>query len=147
MFVLQNSRTERRNLWFQTNCFATGYFKRGFSLDLTHYGGRYMGNASLYGASLHPIGDGVGLRFTKPFGVDQSIPIARGEVFQIPDRLWAWLDLIENNGHCYTRKVVTVVVHDPVEEDEGVEAWVYEHSYPGMNYATPIESGIYEKRH
>ena len=108
-----------------------GILKRGFALDLAHHGAKFISNAVLPNAQLYWIGDraGVGLRFE-----DTKIP-ARGEVWEIPDRLWRWLDGIEQNGFCYTRKVVTTKC---IQIDEDVQAWVYEHTFPAMRYTDPI---------
>jgi gamma-glutamylcyclotransferase (GGCT)/AIG2-like uncharacterized protein YtfP len=65
---------------------------------------------------------------------------AKGEVFEIPDKLWPWLDDIEQNGFCYTRKVENVYFDT---HGEFKEAWVYAHTFPGMKYTTPIESNEY----
>lgn len=145
--------------------FVYGILKRNYELDLRKFGCTFLGEAELPGATLYGIGgqnhdrlslddfgkdsprqwSGVGLRFTPkdPDGV------AHGEVFEIPDSLWDWLDTIENNGFTYTRKVVQVQVkvgerfRDGAPVYEPVEAWVYEHTFPGMEYKNPIEGGVF----
>ncbi|HYS59467.1 MAG TPA: gamma-glutamylcyclotransferase family protein [Gemmatimonadales bacterium] len=113
--------------------FVYGILKRGFSADLTRQGGEFQGPAEIDGANLHPIGGGVGLRFT-----EDKLRKAHGELFLIPDRLWKWLDRIESNGFCYTRKEVDVYT-----EDGSRKAWVYEHTFPDMKYNEPFEDGCY----
>jgi gamma-glutamylcyclotransferase (GGCT)/AIG2-like uncharacterized protein YtfP len=121
--------------------FCYGILKRGFSLDLTRSNCKFIGEARIPGTQLYAIGGGVGLRFCNAMEVS-----AKGEVFAIPDKLWPWLDDIEQNGFCYTRKVENVYLdtHEEVIESWDVkEAWVYAHTFPNMKYTTPIESNEY----
>jgi len=131
-----------------------GILKKGYELDLSEYGAKFIGECHIPGAILYGIGKnwnheshpnegrefhGVGL------GLDKDPDrVAHGELWEIPDTLWDWLDQIEQNGFCYTRKVVQVRVTDPVSEApeyQYTNAWVYEYSYPGFDYANPIEGG------
>jgi len=130
--------------------FVYGILKRNYDLDLRKYNAKFIGKAVLPGAILYGIGplhegpyvggegredfSGVGLRFT-----EDLTKHAYGEVFEIPDHLWDWLDSIENNGFSYTRKEVQVEMETWVK----TEAWVYEHTYPHMVYDSPIESGVF----
>jgi gamma-glutamylcyclotransferase (GGCT)/AIG2-like uncharacterized protein YtfP len=119
--------------------FCYGLLKRKFRLDLSARGGTFLGEGAIEGATLRPIGGGVGLRF------DQDCSyIAHGEVFLIPTRLWPWLDTIENNGVTYTRCVTDVNLIDPIDKSVSVvKAWVYEHTYKNMAYTHPIPGGRY----
>jgi gamma-glutamylcyclotransferase (GGCT)/AIG2-like uncharacterized protein YtfP len=131
--------------------FVYGILKRNFQLDLEQRGAKFLGEAQLPGAILYRIGHGgVGLRL-----VEDPLKVAYGEVFEIPDgwiehnkTMWNWLDSIENNGLAYTRKVVQVCVTLPEEDGmvgmEMKNVWTYEHTFPGMKYDKPIESGRYE---
>jgi gamma-glutamylcyclotransferase (GGCT)/AIG2-like uncharacterized protein YtfP len=122
-----------------------GILKRGFPLDLTHYGGRFVETGRIKGANLYSIGreqKGVGLRFT-----DDPLCEVHVEVFKIvEDETWEWLDEIESNGYSYTRKIIRV---NPTDLDgygkdhPGFDCWVYEHTYPGMKYTSEnlIEGG------
>jgi gamma-glutamylcyclotransferase (GGCT)/AIG2-like uncharacterized protein YtfP len=122
--------------------FVYGILKRGFSADLTKYGGKFLGKAEIVGANLHPIGGGVGLRFT-----EDTRRVAYGELFEIPNELWRWLDSIESNGFAYTRKIVPVILHNDSSGGEVIldmlNAWVYEHTFPDMRYREPFEDGVY----
>lgn len=118
--------------------FVYGILKRGFGLDLSKRHGTYLGNGAIEGATLRPIGEGVGLRFDQDPGY-----LAFGEVFEIPTHLWPWLDAIESNGKHYTRRETDVNLFDKDRNVLVIKAWVYEHTYPGMAYADPIKSGCY----
>lgn len=100
--------------------FVYGILKRGKSLDLTHKGCEFLGKAELPGATLYNVGHGVGLRLN-----DNKLSRAHGELFRIPASLWRWLDIVESNGHIYTRKIV----HPVDDNDKVVTAWVYEHNF------------------
>jgi gamma-glutamylcyclotransferase (GGCT)/AIG2-like uncharacterized protein YtfP len=133
-----------------------GILKRGYELDLERRGCKFLGECLLQGANLYGIGylwpgdggfAGVGLRL-----VEDPNRVAHGELFEIPEHLWKWLDHIEQNGFCYTRKLVKVDMETArgktrLESErlllEPVECWVYEHTYPGMKYtdANLIENG------
>src|SRR5271157_1217215 len=123
--------------------FVYGILKRGKSADLTQYGGKFIGVAKLEGAQLYHIGHGVGLRLEPQSNGDYfdlgEIVAAHGEVWEIPDPLWDWLDSIESNGFVYTRKVVTPEVHDTNGKGGMVlmDAWTYVHTFPGMKYTSP----------
>lgn len=118
--------------------FVYGILKRGFPLDLKQYGGKFLGKARIAGTQLYHIGGGVGLRKT-----DDLRTYAHGELWEVPNTLWAWLDDIEQNGFCYTRE--KFVIERPIlcEEDQmGLSlepAWTYVHTYPGMDYVNPVE--------
>jgi gamma-glutamylcyclotransferase (GGCT)/AIG2-like uncharacterized protein YtfP len=120
--------------------FCYGILKRGFAADLeTEWDGNtFVSEALLPNAQLYAIGGGVGLRFT--YNKDD---IAKGEVFEIDPKNWPELDYLESNGFAYTRKVVEV--YDK-EADKSFEAWVYEHTFPGMEYDEPLEGNIYPNR-
>ena len=135
--------------------FVYGILKRGYELDLEGYGAKFISEAYIPGAILYGIGNrwaheghphdgrqwsGVGLALN----VGPSSGVAHGELWEIPSNLWGWLDSIEQNGYCYTRKIVPV--HYEIDNGQGedvlvVNAWVYEYTYPGFNYANPIEGG------
>lgn len=120
--------------------FVYGLLKRGFELDLRYYENtKFISPAQLDGATLYSIGFGVGLRFTPE--IPESF--ALGDVFEIPEAAWPWLDGIEQNGFAYTRKVVQV----KRESGEILDAWVYEHTYPNMIYSRPILGGCYGKEY
>jgi gamma-glutamylcyclotransferase (GGCT)/AIG2-like uncharacterized protein YtfP len=120
-----------------------GILKRGLELDLTNYDAEFLGECYIEGASLFGIGPigggkfrGVGLRLTR----DKEI--AYGELWDIPDELWDWLDGIEQNGRVYTRKIVPVCLWDEQEAvDKVVDAWVYEHCFKDFRYTDKIEGG------
>lgn len=149
--------------------FVYGILKRGYELDLSNTGGKFLGEASIQGAVLYGIGwipeglrnqilarkfHGVGLKLD----VD-STKVAHGELWEIPNRLWKWLDDIERNGFCYTRKVVQVlqvlVSKDKQEAGDYVDisnhavgmlmtnAWVYEYTHPNFRAENPIEGGVF----
>lgn len=131
--------------------FVYGILKRGFELDLRDYGCTFVGEAALPGAILYGLGGryeentnpskyhGVGLRFS-----EDPERVAHGEVFDVPDFLWHWLDQIENNGFSYTRKVVQAKMEVAPEDGlHNVDVWVYEHTFPGMEYVNPIEGGVF----
>lgn len=137
--------------------FVYGILKRGEELDLAEYGATYLGDARIEGATLYGIGrrmyqeshpndgrefHGVGLRLEDPGRV------AYGEIWDIPDNLWTWLDQIEQNGFCYTRKVVAAFMDAfpagapyDCEAYKTVLVWVYEHTYPNYKYDNPIKGG------
>src|SRR5260370_42631174 len=104
--------------------FVYGILKRGFQLDLTKRGCKFIGEAQIQGANLYGIGhkwdgenwSGVGLRFLG-LPVEDPIRVVHGEIFEIPDgplefpnegdrqwyeerhrNLWDWLDGIDQNG-------------------------------------------------
>lgn len=124
--------------------FVYGILKRGFSLDLSlDKGCKFIGEAQLPGASLHAIGMGVGMRL-------HTTNTAHGEVFEIPERLWKWLDGIEGVAHgVYARTLVKPAVtieHAGHKEIETVDAFAYEHvMWPSERYnaGNLIESGLY----
>lgn len=109
--------------------FVYGILKRGYELDLTNYGAKFIGEAYIEGATLYGIGprdrwetvrkdgiwqryQGVGLRLnTYPWSEgDPSGVVAHGELWEVPPSLWRWLDDIEQNGRVYTRKIVPVML-------------------------------------
>lgn len=120
--------------------FVYGILKRGFQLDLTKYGCKFLGEALLNGAVLHKIGEGVGLRFSP-----DPLQVAYGEVFEVDDEgLWAWLDEIENNGNVYKRSITTTCVEDGRDGLKEVEAWVYEHIvYANYRELPVFEDGVF----
>ena len=139
-----------------------GYFKRGYALDLTRYGAKFISKAHIPGAALYGIGrnwdheshpndgheyHGVGLRLN--IGPKW---VAHGELFEIPDHLWDWLDGIENNGHTYERKMVPVRItkygkseDDPETYEVLYYAWVYVHMHEFEKHAATnlIEGGVF----
>ena len=131
--------------------FVYGILKRGYELDLADYGAEFIGEAHIPGAILYGIGKnwhheshpnegrefhGVGLGLNK-----DPDRVAHGELWDIPDKLWDWLDQIEQNGFVYTRKAVKVSTYTEDSYGAIYDAWVYEYTYPGFDYANPIESG------
>lgn len=127
-----------------------GILKKGLELDLSKRGCKFLGECEIPRANLYGIGhkwgedewSGVGLRLVK-----DPYRVAYGELFEIPDKLWKWLDSIEQNGYCYTREIVRVEMwKEPVEKtDAGLVttmaaldrieyAWVYEHTFPSYVY-------------
>lgn len=140
-----HSTSELRRLSVQCDkLFVYGILKRGYQLDLTEENAKFLGEAQLHSANLYRFGNGVGLRF-----VEDPNRVAQGEVFEIRPSMWPWLDQIEANGFAYTRKIVWVYCpnacaeKDLVHDDGYVEAWVYEHTYPGSEYKRLIENGVY----
>lgn len=120
--------------------FVYGILKRDYPLDLRHHGCIFESEGSITEATLYRIGSGVGLRFTP--GVPEKA--AFGEVFRVPtERIWNWLDYIESNGFTYTRRVVNVMATRP-KINTPVEAWVYEHTWPGYAYTDEILRGWYQ---
>jgi gamma-glutamylcyclotransferase (GGCT)/AIG2-like uncharacterized protein YtfP len=145
--------------------FVYGILKRGYELDLREHGAKFIGEAHIEGAALYGIGPiyegnkhefryhGVGLRLdympekdTDPMGV------AYGELFEVPHKLWPWLDGIEQNGFVYTRKIMPVhmdyVRHTLIAEKEAeamllkpIQAWVYEHNYKDFKREDLIRGG------
>jgi len=122
--------------------FVYGILKRGYELDVSHYGAKFLQEATLNSAVLYGIGrrwdheghpndgreySGVGLRFTA--NLEDKV---HGELWEIPEKLWPWLDQIENNGITYTRKLV---------DDEFASAWVYEHTYRHFPQENVIKNG------
>lgn len=159
-----------------TKLFVYGILKKGYELDLANYGAKFLGEAHIEGATLYGIGPyrvgdgliddavqkyhGVGLRLnTYPWSEgDPRNIVAHGELWEVPGSLWRWLDDIEQNGFCYTRKIVPVVVEqwkEPIKRTEAglvtamaaldrmhyTDAWVYEHTYPNFKYEYPIKGG------
>lgn len=104
--------------------FVYGILKRSYELDLEKRGCKFLGSAIISNSVLYRISTGVGLRFED--GCDVS-----GEVFEVPDKLWPWLDCIENNGITYTRVEKDLVFK---QNTEPVKAWVYEHTYWPKKY-------------
>lgn len=138
--------------------FTYGILKRGHVLDLRDHGAKFLGEARIQGATLYGIGrraqryidrtdnkrefSGVGLRLTS----DDSV--AHGELWEVPDELWQWLDHIEGNGFNYERKIVVVdrllLPEECPEGQVGLEmcrAWVYEHMFKGFTEVDKIEGG------
>jgi gamma-glutamylcyclotransferase (GGCT)/AIG2-like uncharacterized protein YtfP len=116
--------------------FVYGILKRGECLDLEKYGAKFIGPATVEGVQLYHIGSGVGAReMTWRCNDPRHEHVAHGEVFEIPDNLWPWLDRIESNGFAYTRKVMSA----RLPNNGGVMAWIYIHTYPGMVYDKPVE--------
>src|SRR6266403_3364320 len=119
-----------------------GILKRNYELDLSEYGGKFIGEGVIKDAVLFGIGrkwdheshpndgvqfHGVGLKLNSP---REGVQDAQVELWEIPDTLDAWLDQIEQNGFCYTRKVVPVQIAQPWAPDgedtvyKTVNAWV-----------------------
>ena len=124
--------------------YVYGILKRGKSADLSKFGAKFIGESKLEGAQLYHVGHGVGLRDIRPMiddPTDYGYCTAHGEVWEVPDPLWDWLDRIESNGFAYTRKVVHPFVHSANEKNGEalMETWVYEHTYPGTVYNRPVE--------
>jgi gamma-glutamylcyclotransferase (GGCT)/AIG2-like uncharacterized protein YtfP len=132
--------------------FCYGILKRGYELDLTELGAKFLGEAHIEGATLFGIGRymrrhrgdrefaGVGLKLSR----EGEFSTAHGELFEIPDSLWSYLDDIENNGVYYTRKIVEVQVVD--KDGAGVtpvDAWVYEHNYNSFIEDQIIKGGVF----
>jgi gamma-glutamylcyclotransferase (GGCT)/AIG2-like uncharacterized protein YtfP len=117
--------------------FVYGILRKGFALDLTNEGATFIGNATLKNAQLYWLGNraGVGLRF-EPTKVS-----AVGEVWEIPDRLWKWLDDIEGVRHNVYKRLKTFPV---LADGSAPETYVYAHVYYEGNakkyYNDPIRS-------
>src|ERR1700676_1364568 len=94
-----------------------GILKRGYELDLSNHGGKFLGEGTIKDAVLFGIGrrwnheghpnderewSGVGLKLDSPL---PGVQDAKVELWEIPDILDDWLDSIEQNGYVYTRKV------------------------------------------
>lgn len=119
--------------------FVYGILKRGFELDLRHYGATFVGESEITGASLYGIHDGVGLRLN-----DDPEEVAHGEIFTIPDELWGWLDTIETNGHVYERKEVLA---RSTRRNDLIKVWVYEHIYMPVGWYSEdrkLKDGVYK---
>ena len=143
--------------------FVYGILKKGYELDLADYGAEFIGEAHIPGAVLYGIGKnwhheshpnegrefhGVGLKLNALLPLEEvlkrevgPLKVAHGELWDIPTTLWDWLDQIEQNGFCYTRKVVKVSTYTEDSYGAVYDAWVYEYTYPGFDWANPIESG------
>lgn len=117
--------------------FVYGILKRGFQLDLTKEGATFVGEATLQPANLYAIGGGVGLRI-------EDEGKAYGEVFEIPETMWRWLDRIENNPYTYMRQLVEVMVYPTDAPAYELEAYVYVHQHPEY-FDGVIESGNYQR--
>ena len=117
-----------------TRLFAYGILKRNFQLDLENYGATFIGEAVLQEANIYKIGSGVGLKLEDEGKV-------YGEVFEIPNKLWRWLDGIEGRPYNYDRMVVEPVLYKVGEAGIEVDAWVYVYQ---RNVGPLIESGKYE---
>jgi len=138
--------------------FVYGILKRGYELDLSDHKATFLGDAHIDGAVLYGIGHiwrheshpnegrqyhGVGLKLDVG-----PLEVAYGELWDIPNTLWDWLDSIEQNGYVYTRKVVPVKLQEypagaPYDSEvyKTVDAWTYEHCYPDFSYDNKIEGG------
>ncbi len=124
--------------------FVYGILKRGYELDLNNQGAKFIGEASIPGACLYGIGrpragrefSGVGLKLDVG-----PARVAHGELWDIPDDLWDWLDGIEQNGFCYTRKIVKAEHINSLGYPADIDTWVYEYTYPGFSYDNPIANG------
>jgi gamma-glutamylcyclotransferase (GGCT)/AIG2-like uncharacterized protein YtfP len=121
--------------------FVYGILKRGYSLDLSKLGGKFLGEAVLQPANLYKIGQGVGMLIEKEGKV-------YGEVFEITDpKVWRWLDHIEGHPYTYMRQQVQVLM-EPVGATgvvgvEEHECWTYVHQLPEY-LGELIDSGKYE---
>ena len=113
--------------------FAYGILKKGFSLDLSREGAKFIGEAILQPANLYSIGAGVGLLLEDEGKV-------HGEVFEIPERMWKWLDQIEGHPHLYQRQRVWPVL---AHSNDEIEAYVYVYQRPEY-LGRLIESGNYD---
>jgi gamma-glutamylcyclotransferase (GGCT)/AIG2-like uncharacterized protein YtfP len=133
-----------RTLMQPNKLFVYGILKRGFSLDLTREGAKFLGEATLQHANIYKIGEGVGLLLEDEGKV-------YGEVFEIPERLWRWLDNIEGHPYTYMRQQIQVMLYEAVDragsvEYQGneIECWTYVHQHPEyMNEL--IETGSYQQ--
>ncbi len=105
---------------------------------MTKYHAVFLGEAQIDGANLYRIGSGVGLRYGNG--------TVYGELFEIPNNLWRWLDDIEGHPVNYKREIVDVAIGNPEGADFGwLEAFVYVHQYPFEKHNhRKIESGRYE---
>lgn len=114
--------------------YVYGILKRGHALDLTHMGGKFIDEDSVYG-NLYRIGHGVGLKLDR----GKTDNLAHGEVWEIPDTLWKHLDDIESEGYAYARVEATTL--------KGHRVQLYEHIYyPDEMYGTglpKIEKGVF----
>lgn len=124
--------------------FVYGILKRGFALDLTRYGAKFLGEAQIDGVNLYSIGGGVGLRRS-----ENPNDTAYGELFEIPNKLWSWLDDIEGHPRNYKREIMNVTTEEfdyRLDDLIRTKAWVYIHQYPHEKYGTKykIMDGIYK---
>lgn len=110
--------------------FCYGILKKGFALDLEHEGAKFLGEATLQPANIYRIGGGVGLAIEDRGKV-------HGEVFEIPEGFWKWLDRIEGHPYTYQRQVFEVSLNGEV-----MPAWVYVHQHPNF-FGALIQSGNY----
>lgn len=109
---------------------------------------KFIGEATIEGAVLHGMGHGsykehksgyggVGLKLSP-----DKTKIAHGEVFEIPEKQWEWLDSIESNGFTYTREVVSVYLKAPKGLHKTLHAWVYVYTHERFR-PNPIEGGVF----
>jgi gamma-glutamylcyclotransferase (GGCT)/AIG2-like uncharacterized protein YtfP len=118
-----------RDLVMKNNLlFCYGILMRNFELDLSQYGGKFIQEDEVRGR-LYSIGSGVGLRLSV-LPVPPDIR-AKGEVWEVPEKLWGWLDSIEGNGRVYIRRLVKTI--------SAYECWTYEHIY--YDYEAPQKYG------
>lgn len=118
-----------------------GILKLDFSLDLSKMGARYIGNCEMPGTELWKIGDGVGL--IRSEFIDSR---THGQLFEIPEQMWEWLDRIEGHPYLYKRSLIDVIQTEVGEAGEGEldrRVWVYIYQHPDY-FTEKIESGNYE---
>jgi len=120
-----------------------GILKRGYSLDLEREGCKFLGTVQVPNTNLYSIGEGVGL-------LREDGGLSFGELFEVPERLWRWLDGIEGHPYTYRRELITVWLEgEPqpdfsIEDGPAVESWIYVHQRPEY-FSGKIESGRYEQ--
>lgn len=119
--------------------FVYGILRRGYAADLSQMGAEFVSEATLKNSQLYWLGNraGVGLRFEPT-----KIP-AQGEIWQIPDDLWEYLDLIEGvrNG-VYKRLKAFPVLNNGT----ALETYVYLHTFYNTSpehYNDPIPSNSF----
>lgn len=121
--------------------FVYGILRRGFAADLKNMGAKFISEATLKNAQLYWLGHraGVGLRF------QETKSPAIGEVWEIPDKLWEYLDHIEGIRHGVYKRIKT---HPVLPDNSAPETWVYAHCYyekSPQNYNDPIRTNDFSE--
>lgn len=118
--------------------FVYGTLKRGgpnnYLMDSIN--AEYLGDAGLKDHALYGIGN-------LPVAVSEDNNSVYGEIWKVPSPGMLYLDMLENNGKAYTRKVVTVNTMDGNQ----VEAWFYEFTMTSVSnvpFVKKIESGVWD---
>ena len=104
--------------------YVYGILKRGYAADLSKMGAKFISEATMQNSQLYWIGKdrmGVGLRFEQDKGP------AQGEIWEIPESLWSYLDDIEGVKYNVYKRILTYPLLVKIEV--AVQAYVYAHIY------------------